>query len=274
MTRLNAALLSLTLWLFLCQALRAQTLLVDSSRILNASQVGRVDVVDGVNAPTVLEITPGDPPYFVGDSTIRVYDTSVVNLVAGLYDSFLQGYDSSTVNFYGTLYCRTTVIASDSATLNFLDTVMYGSSAVQAYDSSVINVSGGEVSTSYAYGSATVNVGDGRVAGLHARDTSSVNIRGGLVGTLTGYGLSAANSSTMHIFGIEFNYPPGPIPDTDATLIGTLADGSPINTNLFINGNDASIILHYVPEPSALWLAFMGCLGMLAYRMRRRGSAA
>ncbi len=129
---------------------------------------------------------------------INIYDTppdhTTVNMYGGSAD-FIGTFDLSTLNFYS------------------------GKAEVGAFDTSIINISGGTLSGAEALGNACVNLsGVGELARLTARDAGTVNVTGGSItdhlsaynsgeinlygGTLSGYiYMGAVDSSAINIFG-------------------------------------------------------------------------
>lgn len=116
---------------------------------------------------------------------------------------------------------------------------------------------------------------------LYAMDNGQANIYGGFIGegyvNIYAY---AGSQAEFNIYGTNFNYPYGPIPETvdwtEGTLTGTLYMGEEISWKFrFPNGSD--IILHemsqepdnVVPVPGSCILTSLG-IGLITLLRRRR----
>ncbi|HEY1683980.1 MAG TPA: PEP-CTERM sorting domain-containing protein [Tepidisphaeraceae bacterium] len=107
-------------------------------------------------------------------------------------------------------------------------------------------------------------------AGTIQTDGTAILNQGGTVkiygGTITGTGNGEINNEigTIDIYGTSFNYPFGPISADLGSLVGTLSNGSPIDTT-FDRADSAPIVLIRLPEPGSLALIALGC-GLLLRR--------
>ncbi len=127
--------------------------------------------------------------------------------------------------------------------------------------------------------STTANLLTGGSIGwyLYANDTSTVNVSGGSIGAE----LSAVDDSMVTIFGTFDIFGYGVYGDgdplDDATLTGTLADGTAFNNVVYIRDN-ATVTLAApataVPEPSSIAMFGIGALGLFGYSRRRRQTSA
>jgi hypothetical protein len=109
-----------------------------------------------------------------------------------------------------------------------------------------------------------------KTAIAHASDSATISLRGGSFELPAGESsvhLNAANTSTIYVYGDEFNFPFGPIADLNGTLIGQLLDGNSIDWS-FLRDTTAQIVL--VPEPYALVLSLSGAMALLGVGAIRR----
>ena len=83
--------------------------------------------------------------------------------------------------------------------------------------------------------------------------------------------VDAQQAGVIRIRGAGFNRPVGVIADNAGTIIGTLEDGSPINTSFF---RTPSATIELVPEPAATASAALALLALGALRRLSRPSAA
>ena len=171
--------------------------------------------------------------------------------------------------------------------------------AINAYGNSVLNVRGGRVQDDLAaLNNARVNIFGGAVGAsqedVWAIDSSVINIYGGVFGD----DIIAANAGTVHLYGGHvfgslgvaqdgiinvylqnfelLPYPPREPHECCNILIGTLADGSPIDVQLFVdtfNSRTAAISLHVVPEPASLTLTLIVALAACCW-FRRKANVA
>lgn len=131
----------------------------------------------------------------------------------------------------------------------------------------LIVASGSVTGDAFAERFGVVELHGGSVGGdAFTEDSGVVELHGGTLGGM----LIAIDDSQIRVFGTNFNYPLGEIPDTSGTLTGVLADGTPIDVP-FARASTASIL---VPEPSPgqLGLAAVGTLLGVAAIARRRSS--
>jgi hypothetical protein len=75
-------------------------------------------------------------------------------------------------------------------------------------------------------------------------------------------------SGAVDIFGSGFNYGYGQVGATSGTLIGTLADGTPIDVTF--SNNEGEIILSptSTPLPAAAYLFASGLIGIVVLRRK------
>jgi hypothetical protein len=226
------------------------------------------------------------------DVVLKALDFGTINVYAGdLEDSGdVFADNSATVNLYGGFddgigSCDFDVRGMGSSSLNFFDgcfedVSVYGSSKseiyggvfeedFEAYDSSKIDVWGGGPSIE-ANDTSTIRVFDGSPR-VGAANASSVHIFGGHIRGVLHAGFprpGTPSSAVITVYGIDFNYPYGPIPDAEGTLTGTLSNGDTINSEFSIR-NGASIVLQ-VPEPSSAVLLVMAVPWCFSTAMRAR----
>ena len=114
------------------------------------------------------------------------------------------------------------------------------------------------------FGSASLQMTGGSIySRLYARDSTAVVISGGDVGP----SLTAAELSTIEIYGSSFNFPLGDLPVGSAQLTGILADGTAISTTY---GRSATARITLVPEPGTAALLGLGLLGVAVVVRRKR----
>jgi hypothetical protein len=97
---------------------------------------------------------------------------------------------------------------------------------------------------------------------VFARGSSTMTVSGGAMNGM----LLALDAGQVLIEADTLNYPPGPIADIQGTLIGTLADGSPIN----IPFGRASTATITVPELARKAGTLVALAALAAVETRRR----
>ncbi len=150
---------------------------------------------------------------------------------------------------------------------------------VEVWDAT-LNILPGAVVTGIFYMcySAQVNMYGGHLEDrFWAISNSQANIYGGFIGLGKGLQLYACfiSNSVFNIYGKNFNYPYGPIPETvdctEGTLTGTLHMGEDISWT-FKYPNSADIILHemeVIPVPGSCIMAGLG-IGLVSWLRRCR----
>jgi len=126
-----------------------------------------------------------------------------------------------------------------------------GDGCLTAYEQSVVRVFGGSFTTYLdrwflaASGSSTVEILGGNVVFTPSEDYSPPIMR-------------AMKSSTILIYGHDFNYPLGKISDSAGVIRGVLADGEAFEWGF---STDANAAIYLVPEPATvLLLALAGLI--------------
>lgn len=209
------------------------------------------------------------PDYtFVTNGTIQAADTfhdvfvdnCTVDMIGGFVENELSIYNSGTVNFYGGKTYNQ-VHVHDSSILNVFDDTDggWGLNGITSYDTSEINITGGYiVNDVIAGGDSIVNISDGLVHEIDTFDNSEIHVYGGEVIFFSGSG-----SSTMNIYGYDFQYiPDGSIYSGHHLLTGFFEDGTEFNINIY-NQSQADlsydhIVTHVIPEPTTLLLLGLG----------------
>jgi hypothetical protein len=109
----------------------------------------------------------------------------------------------------------------------------------------------------------------GDISRLAAEHFGRIDVYGGHVGRIDSGSTHIRHSETITIFGAEFNYPYGAIPETSGTLTGRLKNGDPIHAE-FVMRDQGSIVLA-IPEPSvpALALCFAASMAVVCALRRR-----
>jgi hypothetical protein len=141
---------------------------------------------------------------------------------------------------------------------------------IDVYDASEVHVLGGEFRDALATrDTSTLRIFGGHFwEGLAALDASTMHVFGGQ--DVDDVSLDAGGSSTITVYGTDFNYPYGPIGDASGRLTGTLLNGD----KMWEGGwpfeiHDQAQIILAIPEPSTLVLLTTSALGMLAFIRRR-----
>ena len=191
----------------------------------------------------------------------RAYNSSTINISGG-WVNYLRAFGTSTANVSDDGRVMNSLYAQESSTVN-----MYGGEVVNtlgAYDSGLVNVSGGVVNTLEAYDSGLVNVSGGEMGHLNTFGASTMNVSGGSAGYL-----NACDTSTMTFDGKDFVLGTGLLPDGDKVLgMGVLSgkwlNGTPWTVTISRNDPGATILL--VPEPATLSLLALAGLAVLRRR--------
>ena len=126
--------------------------------------------------------------------------------------------------------------------------------AFHTYDSSIVNIYGGEILWGIlSLNSSTVNLHGGTIncESLTVSNSSTLNIYGGdlLVGNSPGF----SDSSTVNIYGYDFNRGTN-------DLTGFLSDGSPFAFTELPDSKYSHMNLIVIPEPATLFLLALGSL--------------
>jgi hypothetical protein len=239
---------------------------IDYDTTIDYTITDSVRIVEGgnPNPPTVVDIV--EPAYV--SRNVRAFDFSIVNVrggtIGGYDDETLTAYDTSTVNVYGgSLGGEVNVI--NNGVVNIYGGYVFDADAA---GSGTLNIYGGEVGGPNATDGSTVNIFDGQIDGIRATDSGTVSIHGGTIVSDMRSGVGRGyHDSVITVFGTDFNYPYGPIPESSGVLTGVPANGGSIDVTFEIY-SDASIVL--VPEPCTVVLLAMGVLGLAARTRRRR----
>jgi hypothetical protein len=212
---------------------------------------------------------------------------AIVEVTGGLIAGVVVAQGSSSVTFAGGSVAGEIIGANSTAHLTIYAPTE-GRSVV-GIEEAVVEVFGGTFSDDIlATGASSMMLVDGTFQGnaeisgtaeffmlggeifgdTTVRDTARFEVTGG---TLHGMLRALTNSETV-IETIDLNYPPGPIEDTQGTLIGRFADGSLINIP-FERASTATIT---VPEPGSdlLATAALMALGLLARVRWTQGAPA
>jgi hypothetical protein len=258
---------------------------IDHDEVIDYTINDLVRIVEGTNPapPTTVDIVSGGRV----DSHAQAEDSSVLNLFGGSIGNSLAAHDTSTVNVYGGRVNQY-IFAEDSSTVHIFDVrvgegidanlhsqvYVYGGEFVDDeaafYEWSRGIISGGSFEDVSAYNWSTVEISGGDIGGVWAEQSGRADISGGLISKLvSGWDDGKDHDCVITVYGTDFNYLYGPIPDGAGTLTGTLRNGDPLNVPFAIY-SDASIVLA-VPEPSTLVLLTTIAAGpLLVVRHRRR----
>ena len=235
------------------------------------------------------------------NDVLWAYDNSQILVIAGSVNE-VDTYNNSCITFSGgSKNCLSGLFANDNSHVILLSGGSV-SGEIHAYDSSQVIISGGSIgpnSVLYAQGNSRVELSSGLLGGdLYAYANSQVSISGGQVsgylfangsnqviisgGSISG-AMYANSSSQITLLGSNFAIDGIPIGfgeitsilggyytnDPFRTITGILANGDLVN-NQFKIGNEASINLTSVPEPSSL-VALGALVVPLVLPRRRKG---
>jgi len=257
----------------------AAQMTIDQSTTLDQTIEEDIEIVAGSNPPTIANVVA--PASLRGH--VRVYDNSELNFTGGVASGLIEAYDSSIVHYASDRYSSGLELSDSS-----MGTVAGGINGVATYGSSTVTMLEGAVAeTWFAWGESVMVIYDGRTEFLlshddseirifggsfspWARDASRIDIRGGTIDDLMAGDSTGEHTAVIRVFGSDFNYPYGPLPDEVGTLTGVLSSGESISAPFEIHSG-ASIVLA-VPEPSSLILSAMaaGFAAFWACRRRRR----
>ena len=252
-----------------------QAVTVDSNTTIdgtNSTSPGEdIEVVDGLNPPTVLNIETGGhvQDLFARDSSrinmsgggisgfMQMLDDSVLEFSGGNNSGHLYGSHRSTVTITGGIPAQEDVYAEDSSTVYMSGGRIF--EALQSFDSGIAHLSGGTVDGFViTHDSSTIHMSGGSAVLLMLMDASTLNLSGGSIGSW----MEVNGSSTLNVFGYDLAI-------QDDVLTGTLADDTPVNNEIRLSDN-AQIILHEIPEPASALLALVGLAAVLGWRRRTR----
>ena len=238
--------------------------------------------LDAPTAGTQVEIVNGG---LVGD--LLLYNQSQATLSGGDITDDLSAFHEATINVIdGTINQQTTlndntemvisggiigtVHGYDQSTITLRDNSI--TAEIKIGDDSSLEMHGGTVTDDIqTRQSGMVTIWDGAILNnLNGTDNGQIFVYGGTIGYL----INTIASATITFYG-TFNFPYGPLPVGNINwpmripsghLIGTLANGDPIDNDFYIFDN-SSIILAPIPEPTTLTLLALG--GLALRRMRK-----
>jgi hypothetical protein len=185
-------------------------------------------------------------------------------------------HDSSTLNLYDgaffDCYDFPGYILYDSSTLNMYEgATIFGMSfsCLELNHYSTFNMYGGDLATFlFARGSSTANIYDGYVSyEICTYENSTINVYGGTIQNKF-FVMSIADTSTINIFGTDFQYDPYAEWREDgdegwwvSCLTGTGLDGVPI-TYWGLPDPATHDNINLIPEPATLLLFTLGAVMM------------
>ncbi|MBW7991730.1 MAG: hypothetical protein FVQ84_17175 [Planctomycetes bacterium] len=192
--------------------------------------------------PTTLSLVSGT---YVDNHYVYAYDFSELNVVAG-YAYGIFPMDSSTANMSGgeAAYWHSYGISQ---------TYIWGgdvSHRLNSHESSVVNVTGGYISSLVAFDSSVVALSGGIIANLSSYDSSIINIHG------SNFFVSDTGGS-----------------QGDGYITGNWLDSTPFNISIFndpVFGEDTISHINLVPAPGALLLGSLG-LTFSGWILKRKG---
>ena len=215
----------------------AQRQSIDSSTTITADLPTGIDVVEGLEPPTVVDLL--DTAVVAG--SVFVYDSSVFNMYGGDIDGDLRPLDSSTVNVFGG-NVDVDVDARGSSTLNisggFFD------EKISAKDQSVVTISGGIIENDEGeslgvHNSAIVSISGGQFGrNLYVWDSGQLNLSGGSF--LRGR-LIVQPEASVDVYGYDLRL-------ADDLLTGAWADGTPVSLPIWLDPG-ATVTLHNILKP-------------------------
>jgi hypothetical protein len=195
---------------------------------------GDVSVWDGPSGPTTINLLSG------GAMEGHAHENSRINMYSG---SLIQDW-----------------IMRDTSQMNIYDgnVVM----AVDLLDSSQMNTYGGSLGAIEAFGTTEVSVYDCSIrVYLYASGASRIDIYDASIEGEFGLELETNFFGQIYIYGADFNYPYGPIPDVTGTVSGTLSSGDAFSWDFHRMTDSSNIWLvqhNLVPAPCAVILGSLG----------------
>jgi hypothetical protein len=170
---------------------------------------------------------------------INIYDTppdhTTVNMYGGSAD-FVGTFDSSTLNFYSG---NAEVGAFDTSIINISGGTLSGAAAS---DHGVVNFSGDADSRSVgASAFGTVNVTGGTVEHVGANDSGTINLYGGVVTDFLG----ASGLAVVNMYGYGFDYDPGGGALDGGQVRGYWLDDTPLTIDLY--GSETYLHIELIP---------------------------
>jgi len=156
-------------------------------------------------------------------------------------------------------------------------------SQLTAYDSSLVNISGGSLEAIISTDTSTVNLsGAMQIGGLGVRSSGTVDMFGGNVGLIEAWNYSTVNlhggtisnyllaygddSLTVNIYGYGFDYDLLAGNYRGGQLTGFWVDDTPFNIDLYYDDTPGGPIIDtyshitLIPEPTTILLLSLGCL--------------
>ena len=120
---------------------------------------------------------------------LTTFEDSIMNISGGVVDSGLLINDRTKLNIYSGLVTMLSVFGNSEVnisggTIGGNDAVVIGSGSFAAYDTSIVNVTGGVVNALHAENSSKVTVSGGKFGQLHAESNNPVDISGGSINQL------------------------------------------------------------------------------------------
>ncbi len=212
------------------------------------------------NVGHIYNSSEGDPTtvnVFTGGSFDELYahNQSFINFYDGTVNQMLGARNYSTVKIYDGWIDKIGVNSVDSG--NAKVEIFGGSTTDLRTQGGESYVRGGSLLRITADSSSWISISGGSVGGVFAYGNSEVEIKGGLIGELD---CDKYSTSTITVYGTDFNYAYGEIDASFGNLKGTLLNGTLIDANFYIHSQDAKIIL--VPEPSTFLLLSLGLVAL------------
>lgn len=242
--------------------------------ISTSMPVGTINVTNGTTLNVLSGASLTSSSYFI----ITANYNSPVNIYGGnMAGPFGLYILDSPLNIYGgTITSDQGISVSGGGTTNIYGGTIMGDFGISAGGSSPVNIYGGTIATTGQYAvqainSEQINIYGGNISSnggsgiaIEADGTGSiVNVYGGKIN-----GSIQLLSGAVDIFGSGFNYGYGQVGATSGTLIGTLADGTPIDVTF--SNNEGEIILSptSTPLPAAAYLFASGLIGIVVLRRK------